>query len=61
MNYSNYKDKEEYIEKLAAKLNGKSEDFKITGEDKAGSDVKTEYRLVKEVNWGDEFIYYSND
>lgn len=57
MNFSNYKDKDEYIEKLAARLNGKIEDFKITGESKAGGDVKSEYTLIKDATLGDEFIY----
>ena len=59
VNYFNHKDQNEYIEKLAGRLNGKVEDFTISGESKAGSDVKMEYKLIKDVVLGDEFIYIS--
>lgn len=59
VNYFNHKDQNEYIEKLAARLNGKVDEFTISGESKAGSDVKLEYKLIKEAVLGDEFIYIS--
>lgn len=55
--YHDYKDQNEYIEKLGGRLTGKVEDFTISGEDKAGSDVKVTYKLIKEAVLGDEFIY----
>lgn len=57
--YNDYKDQNEFVEKLAARLNGKVEDFAVSGESKAGGDVKVEYNLIKEVALGDEFIYIS--
>lgn len=57
--YNDYKDQNEFVEKLAARLNGKVEDLAVSGEGKAGGDVKVEYNLIKEVALGDEFIYIS--
>lgn len=59
VNYRNYKDQNDYVEKLAARLNGKIEDFQMLGESKAGAEVKVSYKLVKEQLLGDEFIYIS--
>lgn len=59
VNYHTYKDQNEYVEKLAARQNGKIENFTISGESSADSDVKISYKLIKEVVLGDEFIYIS--
>jgi len=59
LNYFNHKDQQEYIEKLAAKLSGEINNFKIEGIDNQDDDIKIEYTLTKDCNFGEEYIYFN--
>lgn len=55
--YKNHKDKEEFIEKLAVKLNGEIENFETTNLDNTDQDLNVKYVLKTESNLGEEFLY----
>jgi len=55
--YSEYKDQDEYHEKLASRLNGEIDDLEITGIDDINSDIKINYTLKKDIYLGNDYIY----
>lgn len=55
--YTDYKSKEDYIEKLEAKIGNKIEDFEITGIDNGYQDVKIKYTETKDEDSNADLIY----
>ena len=56
--YENYKDRNEYIEKLTSRLGGgEIEDFSINGIDTAGTDVRIAYTYLKDKQENGDMIY----
>lgn len=56
-NYDAHKDQQEYVEKLATRLNGQIENFTVSGLDKSQGDTEVKYTLTKDASLGDEFLY----
>lgn len=55
--FSNYKDKDDYISKLAANMNGEISDFELMNEDDISKEIRTKFKLSNDASLGDEHIY----
>ncbi|WP_165021268.1 DUF3857 domain-containing protein [Dysgonomonas sp. ZJ279] len=55
--YADYKDNNEYLEKLTGQLACEVVDFEISGADNAAGDVKEIFIVKPDVTLGDEFLY----
>ncbi|MFT3993031.1 MAG: DUF3857 domain-containing protein [Dysgonomonas sp.] len=58
IDYSDYKSKEEYIEKLASKLSNEVTQFELKGVEDAGTTIKNDFMVVRpDVTLGEDYIY----
>lgn len=55
----NYKDQDEYVEKLQSKLEGQIENFSIDGILNSAQDIKVSYTLKSNIETNGEYIYIS--